>query len=131
MTGSPCTFTTASGLSQPQIIAEYHRCDLVLFASTYEGFGMPILEAQAIGRPVVTSTIASMPEVAGDAAELVDPFDPLSIRAGVTRVLTSTSRQESLIARGFANLPRFAPTVVAQAYASLYREVETSCSRRV
>lgn len=119
------TFTSAGGLSQPQVVEEYRRCDLLLFASTYEGFGMPILEAQAIGRPVVTSTAAAMPDVAGGAAALVDPFDPLSIRAGVTRVLASAGLREALIARGFANLPRFAPAQVAQAYAALYRELRT------
>ena len=57
--------------------------DILSFVSTYEGFGMPIVEANAIGRVVVTSNVLSMPEVAGNAAHLVDPFDVNSIREGI------------------------------------------------
>ncbi len=71
------------GLTIDEVVDQYHKCDLVSFVSTYEGFGMPIVEANAIGRPVFTATVASMPEVAADAACLVDPFDVQAIRNGV------------------------------------------------
>src|SRR5690554_1888642 len=54
-----------SGLSQDELIQQYQLCDVLAFVSTLEGFGLPILEAQAIGRPIVTSNTSSMPEVAG------------------------------------------------------------------
>src|SRR5262245_25129314 len=69
-------------LSESEIVDEYVQSDAVLLVSTYEGFGLPIVEANAVGRPVITSNIWSMPEVAGDAACLVDPFNVQSIQNG-------------------------------------------------
>ena len=66
-------FTEHVGLSDHEVLSRYAECHVVSFASTMEGFGMPILEANAVGRPVVTSNRSSMPEVAGNAACLVDP----------------------------------------------------------
>jgi glycosyltransferase involved in cell wall biosynthesis len=119
------TYTCQWNLSDQEIVDHYRRCDLVVFASTYEGFGMPIVEANATGRPVVTSNIASMPEVAGSAACLVDPFDPASIREGILRVIHDVDYRNSLVAQGFENVKRFRPEVVAEQYARLYREVAT------
>ncbi len=62
-------------ISNEELVKKFIECDMLLFASTYEGFGMPIVEANIVGRPVITSNILSMPEVAGDAAILVDPFN--------------------------------------------------------
>lgn len=107
-------------LSDAEVYAAYQNCDLLLFASTLEGFGMPILEAQTVGRPVVTSNLSSMPEVAGDAACLVDPYSVESIRAGVMRVIEDNIYREQLIAAGFENVKRFQPATVARAYMELY-----------
>ena len=62
------------------MIQEYKDADLISFPSTFEGFGMPIIEGQAVGRPVITSNIEPMVSVAADAAILVDPFNIESIR---------------------------------------------------
>jgi glycosyltransferase involved in cell wall biosynthesis len=105
------------------MLAAYQRCDLLLFASTLEGFGMPIVEAQAVGRPVVTSNCSAMPEVAGGGACLVDPFDPASIRAGVDRVIRDTAYRDDLVQRGFVNAQRFSISKIASDYAAIYREV--------
>lgn len=110
-------------LSREQVVEQYRRCDVLLFASTYEGFGLPIIEAQATGRPVVTSRLWSMPEVAGDAACLVDPFDSESIRAGIDRILQDEIYRERLISLGFENARRFDLATTAARYAELYREV--------
>jgi glycosyltransferase involved in cell wall biosynthesis len=112
-------------LGNAEIIAAYGRCDMVLFASTHEGFGLPILEAQAVGRPVVTANCSSMPEVAADAACLVNPFDPKSIRDGVERVIGDVKYREHLIAMGFRNIERFRPEQIARQYAALYREISS------
>ena len=84
---------------------------------------MPILEAQTVGRPVVTSGVSSMPEVAGDAACLVDPTDVAAIRAGVQRVIDDTTFRATLVERGFENVKRFGSEAVARQYADLYAEV--------
>ncbi len=115
------------GLSREALVAQYIAADMLLFASTYEGFGLPIVEAQAVGRPVVTSRASSMHEIAGDAACLVDPFDVGSIRAGVLQVINDESYRHSLVEAGFLNVARFRTAAVAAHYANLYREIAARC----
>lgn len=113
------------GLSRAALVAQYESADMLLFVSTYEGFGLPIVEAHAVGRPVVTSDILSMPEVAGGAACLIDPFDVAGIRAGVQRIIDDPSYRDGLVATGFENVKRFGAAHVAEQYAALYREIAT------
>jgi glycosyltransferase involved in cell wall biosynthesis len=68
-------------LSEADLIAAYRRAALLCFPSLEEGFGLPILEAMALGTPVVTSNVSCLPEIAGGAAILVDPYDPASLPA--------------------------------------------------
>ncbi len=110
-------------LTNEQVVQKYIDCDMLVFISTYEGFGLPIIEANAVGRPVVTSNISSMPEVAGDAAHLVDPFSVSSIRSGIVKVIREPSYREQLIKNGWNNCQRFMPSTIAAAYAQLYQEV--------
>lgn len=116
-------FSSVSGISEEDVYKEYCQCDMVTFPSTYEGFGLPILEAMATGRPIVTSTIGPIPEVAGDAACLVDPFDTGSIREGILKVLKQSSYRTELVKRGFENIRRFRADKIAEQYAVLYREL--------
>jgi glycosyltransferase involved in cell wall biosynthesis len=116
-------FTAKFNLSQDQMVAEYQACDLLCFASTYEGFGMPIVEAQAVGRPVITSNIGAMKEIAGDAAFLVNPHELGSIRAGIKRVIEDESLRNSLIQKGLQNIERFSPETIAKDYMNVYREI--------
>lgn len=116
-------YSSVSNISEAQIIDEYRQCDMLVFASTYEGFGLPIVEAQATGRPVVTSTQCSMPEVAGDAACLVDPFDVVSIRAGILKIIGAPAYRDELVRRGFENIKRFRAENIAQRYVDIYREL--------
>ncbi len=110
-------------LSDDEILRAYQEADIVSLVSTYEGFGMPILEGQAVGRPVITSTILSMPEVAGDAACLVDPYLPAAIRAGLDRIIGDEEYRTSLVRRGYENVRRFDPDVIAESYFSIYRSL--------
>ncbi|MEY2468831.1 MAG: hypothetical protein QOF21_1529 [Actinomycetota bacterium] len=121
--GSGLSWMNGDRLTDDRLHQMYEEADVVLFPSTYEGFGMPIVEGQAIGRPVVTSDRAPMNEVAGGAACLVDPDDPQSIRAGVERVLGDADYRRDLIAKGYENRERFRPEVAARAYAEIYREM--------
>ena len=118
-------YTCSHNLSDEEMLARYHACDMLAFASTSEGFGLPILEAQAIGRAVVTSDLPPMAEVGGDGACYVDPEDVKSIRNGIQRIVGDQRYRDGLIAAGFGNVKRFAPKVVAAQYAELYRELCT------
>ncbi len=77
------------------------------FPSLHEGFGLPVLEAQACGTPVVCSMTSALPEAAGDGALLIDPLDVDAIAGGLARLLTDETLRAKLIARGFDNLKRF------------------------
>lgn len=117
------TFHYFSGFSQLQMLEKYNEMDLMLFASTYEGFGMPIIEAQAVGVPVVTSNISSMPEVAGGAAHLVDPYNVQDIKSGVEKVLADKNYRNELIRLGKENVRRFSPEYIAAQYEVVYDEI--------
>ena len=110
-------------ISQEDMVAAYRDCDLVAFVSTFEGFGMPIVEANATERPVLTGNVSSLPEVAGDAALLVDPFDPAAIRAGLRRLIDEPELRARLVANGRRNRQRFAPAAIADRYYELYRRI--------
>ena len=116
--------TYQSGLSDEEMLQKYRDADIMAFASTYEGFGMPILEAQATGRVVVTSNLSSMPEVAGDAACLVDPFSTASIREGIQKVIEDDAYRNGLIAKGFENIKRYNPDLIAGQYLALYKKIK-------
>jgi glycosyltransferase involved in cell wall biosynthesis len=85
----------------------YRLASVFVFPSLYEGFGLPPLEAMASGTPVVTSNVSSLPEVTGDAAVLVDPYDVTSIEDGMRRVLTDPALAASMRERGLQRAREF------------------------
>ena len=111
------------GISREAVIDHYHSCDIVMFASLYEGFGLPILEGQAVGRPVITSNLYSMPEVGGDGACYVDPFNVSDIRSALNRIIDCADFREKLIASGLKNVESYRLSNVASQYAELYEQV--------
>ncbi len=113
-------YTSEFNISSQDMRRAYVESDILLFASTLEGFGMPILEAQSVGRPVITSNLSSMPEVAGNSAYLVNPYSVEDIRNGIIRVMQDGELRKALIARGFINIQRFSSEVVARQYEDLY-----------
>lgn len=110
-------------LSTEEVYEQYKECDIVSFISTHEGFGMPIIEANFIGRVVVTSNLSSMPEVANNAAFLVDPFDVVSIAQGFSNVINDSLLREQLISNGYINATRFGIFNIASEYSSLYKTI--------
>lgn len=108
------------GLTDNEILDAYRNCDIVNFPSLYEGFGMPIIEGQSIGRPVLTSNLSPMNEVAGNASVLVDPVCPNSIRAGYDFLLTQV---EDYIEKGFENVKRFALPRIVKQYLDIYNKI--------
>jgi len=112
-----------SRISFEALLQKYQKADVVVMCSTHEGFGMPILEAQATGRVVLTSQCSSMPEVAGAGAYFVDPYSVDSIRAGIKTLCGDADLRHQLIAAGFENIQRFQPERVAQQYIQLYKDV--------
>jgi len=87
---------------------------LFAYPSLHEGFGFPVLEAQACGTPLLTSTTSSLPEVAGEGGLLVDPLNVEAIADGLRRLLDDQALSARLVARGFENLARFSWDVAAR-----------------
>lgn len=124
-------WSSAAGLPADELVREYHDSDVLVFASTYEGFGLPVAEAQAIGLPVITSGMAPMTDVAGDGALFVDPYDVREIRSGLERLIGSPELACRLSDRGRRNAERFGTRGVADRYAAVYeRAIRPAGPRR-
>ncbi|MFA6636818.1 MAG: glycosyltransferase family 1 protein [Candidatus Omnitrophota bacterium] len=100
---------------EEELVALYNMADVYLYASLYEGFGLPIIEAQSCGCPVITSGITSMPEVAGDGAVIVDPKNVHQIAASMLRIIEDEDFRSALISKGFKNAKKFSWEKCAQA----------------
>ncbi len=110
-------------LNDQEMRSEYENADVVTFCSTYEGFGLPIIESQAMRKPVITSNLSPMREVSGGAAFLADPFDHLSIREGINKIVHNKQYRENLIKRGIENIKRFNSKSITRKYETLYEEI--------
>lgn len=112
-----------TGLSNAEVLTTFQNADMLAFVSTYEGFGLPIIEAQAVGLPVLTSNVTSMPEVAGEGALFVDPFSVTCIRQGIHQLIDNEGLRNSLIKKGLENIERFDPSIIAKKYNELYKRM--------
>jgi glycosyltransferase involved in cell wall biosynthesis len=101
----------------------YNGADALAFPSLFEGFGFPILEAMACGCPVVTSNVTSLPEVAGGAAIIVNPYRVDDIAEGLYRALTDQPLRVDLISRGLARSREFTWRKTAADVLKIYRQV--------
>lgn len=87
--------------------ALYSAASLFVFPTLYEGFGIPVLEAQSCGTPVLASNCSSLPEVGGDGAVYTDPYDIEDISRGMLKLLEDALLAEQLTERGYQNAKRF------------------------
>jgi glycosyltransferase involved in cell wall biosynthesis len=110
-------------VGEAELPALYNGADLFIFPSLYEGFGLPVLEAMACGTPVVTSNVSSLPEVAGDAALLVDPYNVGEIAEAMRRVLQGPTLAEELRAKGLERAKQFTWEQTARQTLSVYAKV--------
>ncbi len=110
--------------AEADLPALYSGALCLVFPSLYEGFGLPVLEGMACGVPVLTSNVSSLPEVAGDAALMVDPHSVEAIRAGLLTLLEEDSAARAArVARGFAQAQRFTWQAAAQQLKALYAQL--------
>jgi len=114
-------YVSRVNLTHEEICQQYHDCDIVSFVSLAEGFGMPMIEAQASGRPLITSNLSPMSEVAGDGACLVDPMEVSEIREGILKIISDSGYRSLLVERGLLNAARFSPGTISGQYLDLYR----------
>ncbi len=111
-------------LSDEELAAAYASASVCAYPSLAEGFGLPILEAMAAGTPVVTSNTTSLPEIAGGAAILVDPYSESDITAGLRRALSETAAERTArVAKGKCVAARFSWNTAAESYLRLYERL--------
>jgi glycosyltransferase involved in cell wall biosynthesis len=111
------------GITDQELYNEFANCDIVFFSSTYEGFGLPVIEGFQAGRPVITSNISPMKEVASNAALLVDPSSIASIRNAVIELTANEGLRNQLIAAGKEKVKDFQPENIASKYSELWRKI--------
>ena len=113
-------YSSCANISDEELLKEYNKCDIVNFPSLYEGFGMPIIEGQAIGRVVVTSNLSPMKDVAGGSAVLVNPNDIQSLRQGYDEAI---NHGDYYIVKGLKNVKRFSVATITRQYFNLIKSL--------
>ncbi|WP_347239883.1 glycosyltransferase family 1 protein [Oscillatoria sp. FACHB-1406] len=110
-------------LSDNDVAWFYQHADVFVYPSHYEGFGLPVLEAMTLGAPVVTANTSSLPEVAGDAALLVNPDEPLELAEAIFNVLQSSQLRQTLIEKGRERAKLFSWEKTALETLAAYRSI--------
>ena len=116
-------YRNAFSLDEKQMASKYMDADMILFPSTFEGFGLPIIEGQKAGRVVITSNISPMKDVAGGGACLVDPDQIESIRQGVFKVIKDSDYRTDLIQKGLVNAKKYEAEIIADRYLDVYKRI--------
>ena len=104
--------------------AIYSLSTIFLYPSLRESFGIPMLEAMACGVPVITSNTSSMPEVSGDAAHIVNPYNPEEITEGIIKILSEKEYSENLCKKGIERSKLFSWKNMAEQILVLYNEIK-------
>lgn len=116
-------YQNSIGLTDVQLSDAYIHCDVVSFISLFEGFGMIVVEANKVGRPVICSDIPVLREVAGEGAFFVNPTDVVDMHQGFERVLSDLELQKSLVEKGFKNAERFDVKEIQKQWLDLYKSL--------
>lgn len=109
-------------INEEDLPALYTQAGLLAFPSSYEGFGLPILEAMGCGTPVICSKATSLPEVSGDAAVSIDPADITGFARAIDTVLTDQALRQKLQAKGFQRVKQFAWDTTVKEHIKVYKE---------
>ena len=111
-------------INYSEIINAYKIADIVTFISTDEGFGVPILEAQATGRIIITSNLSPMTEVAGDGAVFVNPANVSEIKKMLNKIILDEAFRKNIIAKGKQNVNKYSAKSIAKKYYDLYKQIQ-------
>lgn len=115
--------TFLHGIKDAELAVLYQSATAMIYPSLFEGFGLPVAEAQASGCPVITSNTSSLPEAGGDAAIYVNPENPKEIGQAIKSLLASQSQRETIISKGRINAQRFTPEKYAIQLRQLYKSI--------
>lgn len=113
-------YTVRYNLSDKEIIEEYLKCDIVSFISLFEGFGMPVIESNAIGKPVIASNIPVLKEIGGDSIHYVDPYDIADIHSGYELLIKDINYRKKLVNKGYVNVKRFDIEAIRDQWLKVY-----------
>lgn len=119
-------YSCTSKLTEAQLQAEYAASDVLLFCSTLEGYGMPIIEAQTVGVPVITSQRPPLDDTAGDGALLVDPERASTIHEAIQKVISDPKLRHTLVAKGRKNAKRYNAESSAKRHAKVYEQARAA-----
>ncbi|MAD97266.1 MAG: group 1 glycosyl transferase [Flavobacteriaceae bacterium] len=111
--------------------AIYSLCDIFLYPSLRESFGIPILEAMSCGVPVITSNTSSMPEVSGKASYLVNPFKPEEITEAIQKIMNDNGLREELVEKGLKRSQKFSWYAMAEQVLELYKSLHFDLKKHV
>ena len=114
---------TIPWLSREELELLYCGAEVLVYASLYEGFGLPILDSFACGTAVITSNVSSMPEVGGEAVEYVNPESVVDIENKLRLVMEDSKKRELMIKKGFEQAKKFSWEKCAKETAEVYRKV--------
>lgn len=116
-------YSNVFGITDAEMREEYDNCDIVSFPSTFEGFGMPIIEAQAAGKVTLSSNLEPMISVSNGGAYLVDPFSTEEINIGFKRLITDEQTRKGIIEKGRRNIRNFESDYIAELYMNVYKKI--------
>ncbi len=120
---SKIRYSNVFHITDEQIVEEYKNADIISFPSTYEGFGMPIIEGLATGRVVVTSDIEPMCSLSNGCCELVDPYSVESIKRGIINIVRNSVVRNRYISDGLIYVNRFSSETICRDYESVYNQL--------